>query len=365
MLPDYRGGSIVNLMSSVCRGFGRGSRYGALRILPGRDLQRKVVMLVIDGMGYEFLKRRRGFLWEHCRGSMTSVLPATTASAITSFKTGLAPSEHGFTGWFMHLRELGLVAAVLRGTVRGGSLFNPDFLFTKKPVFDRLPKPCIVQPKELTDSVYTKRLSGRAAGLPYNTLQGMVRQIVRASKTHRFVYAYWDALDAFSHHFGPDGALAVRHFRELEAAVRMLARGIRDCTLIVTADHGQIETSRQMMVHLDDHPKLAEMLTVPLSGESRLAYCYVRAHRARDFENYIRKRLSHACHLRRSRSFARHFGPRPTKEFLQRIGDYVLIMKGRHTIQDELPGERRHFHRGVHGGLSEEEMLVPLVVLEL
>ena len=46
-------------------------------------------------------------LSENLIGSMTSVFPATTASAITTFATGLAPQQHAFTGWFMFLKEIG------------------------------------------------------------------------------------------------------------------------------------------------------------------------------------------------------------------------------------------------------------------
>ena len=44
------------------------------------------------------------------------------------------------------------------------------------------------------------------------------------------------------------------------------------------------------------------------------------------------------------------------------LGDFTLLMRGRHTIKDWLPGERRYVHVGAHGGLSEEELFVPLVV---
>ena len=37
-------------------------------------------------------------------------------------------------------------------------------------------------------------------------------------------------------------------------------------------------------------------------------------------------------------------------------------MKDGYAIRDHVPGERRHVQIGVHGGTSEDEMLVPLVV---
>jgi len=57
------------------------------------------------------------------------------------------------------------------------------------------------------------------------------------------------------------------------------------------------------------------------------------------------------------------FGPGPSHpRLLERIGDYVLMMKGRYVVKDWLPQERRHVLIGVHGGVSEDEMRVPLVL---
>lgn len=57
-LPDYRGGSIVNLMASIA--LARGSEaalYSPLEPLsPSRLLTSKnIVLIVIDGLGYEHL----------------------------------------------------------------------------------------------------------------------------------------------------------------------------------------------------------------------------------------------------------------------------------------------------------------------
>jgi len=48
-----------------------------------------------------------------------------------------------------------------------------------------------------------------------------------------------------------------------------------------------------------------------------------------------------------------------------RLGDFVLIPRGRAILRDWLQGEERHTHVGVHGGLSTAEMTVPLVVAPL
>ena len=57
------------------------------------------------------------------------------------------------------------------------------------------------------------------------------------------------------------------------------------------------------------------------------------------------------------------FGPgRVHAHFAERIGDVALVMKGRGTVKDWVAGEPRHLHIGNHGGTSDDEMNIPLVV---
>jgi hypothetical protein len=111
LLPDYAGGGIVNLMQSVATACGSTrARYPELAVLSAAQLARArhVVLLVIDGLGLRTLARHAAspHLQRHLLGSMTSVFPSTTASAITTLMTGLAPAQHGLTGWHMHMDEI-------------------------------------------------------------------------------------------------------------------------------------------------------------------------------------------------------------------------------------------------------------------
>jgi hypothetical protein len=105
-MPDYGGGSIVNLMASLIRAQGGVADYPNLRLLPPEAIQghTNVLLLVIDGLGANWLAERSptGILSRHQLGTITSVFPTTTASAITTFLTGDAPQQHGITGWFTY-----------------------------------------------------------------------------------------------------------------------------------------------------------------------------------------------------------------------------------------------------------------------
>ena len=85
----------------------------------------------------------------------------------------------------------------------------------------------------------------------------------------------------------------------------------------------------------------------------------------RQFEDYVTTELAEHATLYPSEQLLEEgwFGlGEAHPELLMRIGDYTLVMKGRSTIKDWIPGEHRHVHIGVHGGVSEAEMAVPLVI---
>ena len=381
-LPDYRGGSLVNLMSSITAALGGTSPYPPLTALPPAALSgaRHLVLLVVDGLGYHYLLGRDGALRRHLRGQLTSVFPSTTASAIPTFLTGLAPQQHGLTGWHMYFREVGAIVAPLPFRVRTGrhalrdAGVTPTTLFGLTPLFDRLPLPChVVSPHHIIHSDFNVALSGKAKRHGYDTLEEMfahIAGILRSAEPRSYVHAYWPQHDSLAHEHGVHSAAVADAFAALDAAFAQLVDVARDnnSLVIVTADHGFIDTSAAETIDLDDHSGLRDTLLLPLCGEPRMAYAYVRAGRETQFEDYIHGQLADRVQLFKSADILQQgwLGPGEAHPALRdRIGDYVLIPRGRTILRDWLRGEERHTHIGVHGGLSAAEMIVPLIVAPL
>ena len=378
-LPDYHGGGLVNLMSSLATALGRSSPYAPLAALPPHVLAdaRHVVLLVIDGLGHDYLIGRDSVLRRHLHSPLTSVFPSTTASAIPTFLTGLAPQQHGLTGWHMYFREIGAIAAPLPFRVRAGrhSLreagVTPASLFGLTPLFDRLPLPShVVSPRQIVHSDFNVALSGRATRHGYETLDEMFAQItglLRIEAPRSYIHAYWPQLDSLAHEFGIHSAEVADAFAALDAGFARLVEVAHQTgsRVIVTADHGFIDTSAEQTIDLDDHPALRDTLVLPLCGEPRMAYAYVRSGREAQFEAYVREALADRVHLFRSEAIVQQgwLGPGTAHPALRdRLGDYVLVPRGRAILRDWLRGEPRHTHIGVHGGLSAAEMIVPLVI---
>ena len=54
----------------------------------------------------------------------------------------------------------------------------------------------------------------------------------------------------------------------------------------------------------------------------------------------------------------------PHPRLAERLGSHVLLMEAGWTIVDHVPGEHEHAMIGVHGGLSADEMRVPLILAQ-
>ena len=382
VMPDYRGGSIVNLMASLldaCGGAGAG--YLPLRGLERRRLAeaRHLVLLVLDGVGYDYLTRKGAgsVLQRHLHMRLTSVAPPTTATAITTFLTGQAPQQHGLTGWFTWFRELGSVLAVLPFTPRcsgvplGGRGISAAALFGHVPVFDRLAlKSFSVCPEWIARSEFNRAHLGRAELVPYRDMQqcfGAIARVVRAGDARSYVYAYWPGFDRLAHEQGVASDALSEHFAALDSEFARLLDALAGTgsLVLVSADHGFVDVAPQRRIALDAHPVLKDCLALPLCGEQRLSYAYVRAGYSRRFEDYRDRHLAQVIEWHPSQALLQSglFGlGEPHPELGARIGDYILMMKDGHVIQDPIAGERPFAMVGYHGGLSAAEMYVPLVV---
>lgn len=385
--PCYSGTGLVNLMASLGEAFGRPLRHTPplAQFEASRDLAdklrtaRTVVLWVVDGMGQaDMANPAAEALHRDSIGVLESVFPATTATAITTFMTGMEPCEHAVTGWFVYLHELGAVTAWLPFGPRVGNgqwakmLPESVELLERDSLLDAMHAEAhVVQPQWLVNTPYSKATQGRRTrrhGIgPLTELVQRVSCIARARSRHRrFVYAYWPQLDALRHSYGVSSPEAVAELEQIEATYRRLVAQLAgtDCLILVTADHGLVDTGSEYAVKLDEHPALAATLALPLCGEPRAAYAYLRPGAEADFDAYVAERLGDVCAAPPSEELldSGWFGLGPEHPQLRRrIGDRVVLPAPGWVIKDQLPCEEPFEQLGVHGGGSPAERRVPII----
>lgn len=363
ILPDYSGANLCGVVPG-CLLCGPGERP---RWFP-KALQEAetVVLLLIDGLGLEQLKPRAAVapvLSAFETVGITSVVPSTTATALTSLSTGASPAEHGIVGYRMSMGDQ--VLNTLRWGSSRGDLRRvhipaqvqpiPPFASTAVPVVSRA---------DLEGSAFTEAHLRGTRPRGWKVPSGIVAEtaaLVRSGE--RFVYAYYDGLDKVAHERG----FGVHYDAEL-AFIDWLVAALLDAlpsgtTLAVTADHGQVHVGSQVVglptEILDDvHHQ---------SGEGRFRWLHARRGRS--------------GHLLRSAADAfgdrawvvgveqivdeKWFGPLGggslSEVVRRRLGDVALIPFADISFDDPLDsGPITLVCR--HGSLTSAEMVVPLAV---
>src|SRR5438128_1351296 len=120
VLPDLDGASVAGLVPAFL-----GVRDASWIPEPARTAD-AVVLLVLDGLGWAAVQEHAALLptlTSMTGGPITTVVPSTTATALTSIATGLAPAQHGIMGYRMVVD--GSVLNVLRWTVAGRDRARP------------------------------------------------------------------------------------------------------------------------------------------------------------------------------------------------------------------------------------------------
>jgi predicted AlkP superfamily pyrophosphatase or phosphodiesterase len=380
--PNYKNGSIINLMSSIKKTLGGNHPYNPLSNFEiDKFKDKNIILIVADGLGYEFLTKRqpKSFLNQHMHSKLTSVFPATTACAMTALSIGLPPQQHGLTGWYTYLKEIGSITTVLPFTTRKGfNLKNLDInyedIFNPESFFEDIGATSIViKHEDYLHSEFSKVTDKNAISLGYTDFKSFFQRIkegVEIDKNRKYIWAYWPLIDSLSHEFASDSREVQEHFEEFDKEIEKLSLFLKDknTVILLTADHGLIDTKEEeKKILLENHPELVDTLTLPLSGEPRVAYCYVRPNRVEDFKNYVNTVLKNVCALYPSEELIKenYFGLyKPHPKLKDRVGDYTLIMKDNYIMKDLVLGEERRIFIGNHGGLSDEEFFVPLISIE-
>lgn len=382
-VPDYSGKSIVNLMSSITNSFGKKHKYLELGSLSSKEIKkfRNIVLIVIDGLGYNYLKKQKNsFLLNNLKSSMTSTFLATTACANTAFIVGYPPQQHALTGWDINLKEVGAITSILPFTpIFGGEILsksgiNMNKIIDIEPLHKGFKGKCFtIINKKLAHSPFNDYVSRNTEIIPTtsykNTFIQLKKLIKKKSVKRRFIHAYMSELDSLTHKKGVNSKKVKNLFFDLDKRIAKLSKSVKgtNTQLIIVADHGQINTSKDAEIWVENITGLKECLTIPLAGDSRVKDCFVRPGKVNDFEEIIKTKLSNYCWCYKGKDLIKNnfYGlGEPNKKLFDRVGDYVLIMKENYALKDKLANHKNKFSKGKHGGVSEDEMLVPLVLVD-
>ncbi|MBF6599457.1 MAG: alkaline phosphatase family protein [Dehalococcoidia bacterium] len=335
-----------------------------------------IVFVLVDGLGMKVVERlpAASFLRSHVVLEMRALFPTSTAPVLTSLATGLSPAEHGVAGWWSYLPAQGVTATVLpfieRFTRRPLTEFGvvPDDVFLRPALLPRYARDVLsLFPAQIAGSAYTRYSTGGTASAGYDGIRSAVTVVVarlRRAPPPTYTYLYLPQFDAAEHEHGPFAARPGRVLLRVDAALARLAEALpEEARLVISADHGQIATPAASVVELRRDDPLMAMLLAPPDGDGRAPRFHLQPgagdafaaeFRARFGAHYALLTIDEAADLRL-------FGPHAiASDVRQRFGDLQAVALD-DTLLEYRDGTEERL-RGNHGGLSPDEMRIPLIV---
>jgi len=363
----------------------------------------KVVLLLIDGFGYDqwptYSKNHEFFNTFSQKGvvmPITTIFPSTTAATLTTINSGLTPQEHALPEWWTYFKEIDMIINTLPFTPlykRGqDSLLDmgvsPKILFKGNSIHQALRKEDVKSFTLINQSYafssYSKLVHKGSATIPFiNSLDLAVRlrKILEKETGPAYFYAYLDDLDSVGHKYGPHteeyhAELSIISYILKKELLEKMDKKASDKTIfLMTADHGQINTSPKDTIYLNKYRKLVNAFRFsengrPIlpSGSPRDIFLHIQTEKLEEVQSFLSDELKEEAKIMRTIDAIKMglFGiGRPRKEFYDRVGDLLILPRKNNTIwYEHIKGEKFNL-LGHHGGLSKNEMLVPFAIAKL
>lgn len=360
-----------------------------------------VILFFIDGFGwrffeqyatkYPFLKR---FGREGVVSQITSQFPSTTAAHTTTIHTGLPVGQSGVYEWYYYEPRLdALISPLLfsfAGTLKRDTLLptgiTASALFPARTLYRDLAgfgvKSYVFQSREYTPSTFSDHVFQGAQVLAYKTVaEALVNlsHVLSAKEAPRYIFFYHDKFDALMHEYGPESPQAAGELDtllvQLERLFHPTLRRSRKTLLLFTADHGQVEVYPDQTIFINQRPEFAGYAR--FLKTTRQGNYLAPAGSARDMFLHVHENLLDEAHVFFAAPLAGRadvvttqtlieqgfFGPAPlAPEFLARVGNLVILPYANESVWWYEKDKFGMPFYGHHGGLTRQEMAIPLLL---
>lgn len=356
---------LVDVMPSVAASLG----VAATDTLGLEPADRAVVVLV-DGLGLELLRRRAGHAPTLRRAlasapDLTCGYPSTTATSMGTFGTGLLPGAHGLVGYEVLVPD--------RDRLMNELQWDDDV-----DPFAWQPAPTVFE-RAADDGVLVTRIGPHffdGSGLTNAALRGgrfvgamaldaRVEAAARCSREgdRSLVYLYWGDLDKTGHVFGCSSSEWTAELERVDEALATLARTVpRGTRVYVTADHGMVDIERGRRLDLADEPHLRAGVR-HVGGEPRSPQVYCEPGQVEQVARTWGERLGEGAVIRHRDEVveAGLFGP-VRADVLERIGDLVVTFTDDRALVDSARMRPELVAlRGLHGSTTDDETAIPFL----
>ncbi|KAA6377728.1 MAG: putative alkaline phosphatase family protein [Streblomastix strix] len=237
---------------------------------------RTLLFFFADALGMNLVRKmdKQSFIRSNLVDEIRAVFPSLTPCCITSFLTGTYPSQHGVMGR-MYLNRYNILANPLmlidhhsrkplsQFGIESSEMFKLPTSMPSNTIYflpQKMGNPqlglIIDEDQNKTEQQQYPKLKYAPIDLRhYTTLESTINDLVTISEEFaqgneiRLVYFYWPEIDDKEHVYGVYSQEAQNEIQKLQSTLDILATRMKSTTIVMTADHGQVDSPHN--VHVD------------------------------------------------------------------------------------------------------------------
>ena len=191
----------------------------------------------------------------------------------------------------------------------------------------------------------------------------MEKSIKETTESRAFYSLYWPMIDTLSHIYGPlchqdPSQACLFEFEFIDLMLGHISDCCRrhGCSLVITADHGQIPLDPKQAIQLDN--STTEAIKCAPGGGRRARY--LATNNSDDLVQHFLRTQKEIQWILTKEAISQGWLGGHCQSFLSRLGDIIAFPKGKGQLLYDY-GQGIHLQKGAHGGLSPEERFVPLL----
>jgi hypothetical protein len=401
--PQYEKACINNIPNTILKHFHIKTKQPNLLAETHNQIEtekaNKVILLIVDGFGFDQFVNyhtKNPFLTSLTQvgnvSPLTSVFPSQTTNALTTLNTGLTPQQHGVFEYFFYLKGLGIINSLRFESISGNRKlteegYDPSIMFDGKSIHQTLSHEGIgtfthIQATNILAacSKLIFRGSTMVPALKTSDLIVRLRKNLEETPGSAYFFVHLETLDTIAHEYGPSSyeyqaELATLTYQLKKELVEKLdPTTAKETLLLLTADHGSITVNPNKTSYLNLLPTIMPNLQCgnddkPIlpTGGPRDIFLHVKEEKLVETKRWLTEKLGGKAQIVETAQAAEEglFGVgAASNEFLERTGNLLILPCGGETVWFENYSSRITF-LGQHGGLCEEEMLVPFAAATL
>lgn len=362
----------------------------------------RVIFFFIDAFGWRFFEKYADnypFLKQIVRrghaSKFTSQFPSTTSAHTTTIHTGLPVAQSGIFEWQYYEPALDSIITPLlfsfAGTTKRDTLkptgIDPKTIYPTQTLYQTLNRhginSTIFQYQAYACSTYSDVVFDGAEVLSFSTFPEALVNMqahIKQNTTPSYYFLYYADIDSICHKYGPTSPQVEA---EIDNFLTMMDRlfmqrldgKLKNTLLMVTADHGQVEIDPDTTILINRDSRFSGIdrfiktnqrgKLLANGGSARDMFMYIKDDLLDEAQSFLATRLEGVAEVHKVADLieAGYFGPEPVSAaFSARMSNLVVLPYRYQSVWWHEDGDSLPHFYGHHGGLTPQEMEIPLLL---